>query len=158
MQSSDDPVVIRYPATGSSAYRVMFFGVPLEAFPEASSGRNNIGLVVERSLSWLGGTGDFIPPETPGNITFSADGLLSWSAASDNMGIQEYRIYRAISGYFDVDGISPLATTSDTTYWFPGSVGNPDVNYYFRVIAVDLSDNESAPTWPVGEYDFQMAD
>ena len=158
MQSSADPVVIRYPESGSSTYRTMFFGVPLEAFPEASSARNNIGLVIERSLAWLGGTGDFIPPEMPQDVVLSGNGTLTWSAASDNVGVQEYHIFRSTSAYFDIDGMSPMTTTADTTHAFPGSVGNPDSNYYFRIIAVDAADNESAPTVPVGEHDYQMAD
>ncbi len=156
MEGSNDPIAIRYPGSGSSVFRVVFFGVALEAFPSSGMSRNDVETVVSDCLGWLGGSGDFIAPTTPGDVIFAADGILSWSASTDNVGVDHYSIYRSTNAYFDVDGMTPLQTTAGTSASFPGSVGDPIINYYFRVTATDGADNESTPSNPVGEHDFSL--
>ena len=155
-QGSSNPVVIRYPSTGAAQYRVLFFGAPLEAFPVSGASPNNIETVLNRSLAWLSGSGDFSPPTTPGNVTLSADGILSWSASTDNVGVDHYAVYRRTTAFADIDGIAPIRTVTGTSTQFPGSVGDPDMNYFFRITAVDAMGNESSPSGSVGEFDFAV--
>jgi len=102
------------------------------------------------------GEGDPAPPTAPANLSLTADGTLSWSPSTDNIGVEHYVIYRSKDPHFDVDGRRPLGTTSSTSFQVPGSIGNPGMNYYFRVVAKDASGNESTQSLPVGEFDFQM--
>jgi len=158
MQGSSDPVAIRYPGNGAArAYRVIFFGAPLEAFPTSGTDPNNIQAVVARCLNWLGG-GDVLAPSVPTGVELAADGTLSWTASTDNVGVDHYNIYRTTYPYFDIQGLLPFATTSSTSSGFPGSVGNPEVNYFFRITGEDATGNESSPSATVGEFDYDLPD
>ena len=154
MQSSDDPVVIRYPSTGMAAYKVVFFAVPLEAFPAPS--RNTVDVVIENCLDWLGGGGDLSAPSMPADLSLASDGTLSWSASTDNIGVDHYCIYRDTIAHFDISGRIPIQTVSGTSASFPGSMGDPENNYYFRVTAKDAAGNESLPSYCTGEFDYGL--
>jgi len=156
VQGSSNPVAIRYPATGAGQYRVLFFGAPLEAFPETGVNPSNIQTVLNRSLAWLSGTGDFSPPTTPMDVMLSSDGTLSWSASMDNVGVDHYAVYRRTSAFFDIQSISPFRTVTETSTQFPGSVGDPDTNFYFTVTAIDAMGNESSPSGIVGGFDYAI--
>jgi hypothetical protein len=154
MADSNDPVAIRYPGSRDRSYKVVFFAAPLEAFPVSGSDPNNVQTVMARALDWLGG-GDVIAPTTPQGVSLTADGTLSWSPSSDNVGVDHYCVYRQTTAHFDVMGLTPVRITTGTSESFPGSVGDPDTNYFFRVTAVDAANNESSASSPVGEFDFE---
>ena len=156
MQSTDDPVAIRYPSTGMAAYKVVFFAVPLEAFPAAS--RNTIDVVVENCLEWLGGGGDLSAPTMPMDLSLSFDGTLTWSASTDNIGVDHYCIYRDTSAHFSIIGRTPIQTATGTSASFPGSMGDPLTNYFFRVTAKDAAGNESQASNCTGEFDYTVGD
>jgi hypothetical protein len=153
MDGSNDPVVIRYPGSRTRAYKTVFFAVPFEAFPTSGSDPNNVQTVMANALDWLGG-GDILAPTTPQDVSLAIDGTLSWSPSSDNVGIDHYCIYRQTTAFFDVVGLAPVRVTTGTSEPFPGSVGDPVTNYFFRVTAVDAADNESTASSPIGEFDF----
>jgi YVTN family beta-propeller protein len=96
-------------------------------------------------------------PTVPGNPRLAVDGTLSWSPSYDNVGVDHYRVYRRTMAYFGTVGLLPVATTADTSAQFPGSIGDPTVNYYFRVTARDAAGNESPPSATVGEFDYEAA-
>ena len=80
---------------------------------------------------------DVTPPTKPTNLS---DGLIgstaigiSWTASTDNVGIDYYRVY--------VDDIVALPTTSNTSYTITGLI--PDTQYTINVDAVDTSGNFS---------------
>lgn len=54
--SSDlvDYCAIRYPATGSATYQVVFFSFPFEAIPQGGADPNNAKTVMEMILNWFG--------------------------------------------------------------------------------------------------------
>jgi hypothetical protein len=66
-------------------------------------------------------------------------------------------VYRQPKAYFSTQGLTPLATTSGTTWNFPGSMGNPATNYFFIVRAYDAANNESLPSPTTGEFDFDTS-
>jgi hypothetical protein len=104
------------------------------------------------------GGGDTEPPTAPSNVQFTADGTLSWSPSTDNIGVQHYLVYRATQPHFNVSGLRPIRVTTDTSAAFPGSIGDVEINYFFRIVAVDLVGNESEASSIAGEFDFQLMD
>jgi hypothetical protein len=90
-----------------------------------------------------GGGPDSSPPTTPGNvqaIPLSAQQIrVSWSASSDDVGVAAYRVLRDGSQVATVNG---AATTLDD------SGLSPNVDYTYRVQAVDAAGNPSALSAP----------
>jgi hypothetical protein len=98
--------------------------------------------------------GDVDPPTAPPWVTLTKTGVLTWGSSTDNVGVDHYCVYRRNKAYFSTQGYSPLATTPDTTWNFPGSMGDPGINYFFIVRAYDAANNESPPSPTVGEFDY----
>jgi beta-lactamase superfamily II metal-dependent hydrolase len=90
---------------------------------------------------------DTPPPTAPGALVAWAlsptEVELSWSASTDNVGVEGYRVYRRLD-----DGGHALAGTS-TTLGFVDLGLKPDDTYWYQVTAVDAAGNESTPggTW-----------
>jgi beta-lactamase superfamily II metal-dependent hydrolase len=89
-----------------------------------------------------GGTPDTQPPTAPGSLVASAVSSseidLSWSAASDDVGVMGYNVYRSpngssfsLAGTSSTTGFADLGLASSTSYWY-------------RVTAKDAAGNESA--------------
>jgi chitodextrinase len=82
---------------------------------------------------------DTQPPTTPGSLVFSnvtsTSVTLTWSAATDNVGVTGYQVSR--------DG-SPLTTTAALS--FTDSPLSPGTTYQYSVVAVDAATNASAPS------------
>jgi len=89
-----------------------------------------------------GGGGDTQDPTAPTNLSGASGGTssvdLSWSAASDNVGVDHYQVY--------VDG-SPGQTVSGTSATVTGLAA--DTTYTFTVSAVDAAGNESSQSGAV---------
>ena len=85
---------------------------------------------------------DTDPPSVPAGLVasniLSTQLTLSWSAATDNVGVAGYRIYR--------DG-SPIGTTAATSYVDNGLAAN--TMYSYRVAAFDYANNASSPSAPL---------
>ena len=102
------------------------------------------------------GIGDPEPPTAPAWSDLATDGTLTWDTSTDNEGVAGYRIYRNTSPYFDPDGMNHIRETTDTSTTFPGSMGNPDISYYFIIRAFDDAQNLSDPSPVAGETDFDI--
>jgi hypothetical protein len=79
---------------------------------------------------------DVTPPTVPGPVTAvaSSDGVeLSWPAASDDIGVAGYRIYR---------GSTQVATTTSALTW-TDAVVTPGNTYTYRVAAFDAAGHAS---------------
>ncbi|MEU6023152.1 glycoside hydrolase family 9 protein [Micromonospora sp. NPDC047134] len=87
--------------------------------------------------------GDTVPPTAPGSLTASAittTGVtLNWAPSTDNVGVTGYRIYRG-----PALGDVLVATVTGTTYQVTGL--EPDITYYFYVVAIDAAGNASPPS------------
>jgi fibronectin type 3 domain-containing protein len=86
---------------------------------------------------------DTVAPSAPG--TLAATGgtgtvSLAWSAATDNVGVDHYEVYRATTSGFTPSLLNRIATTPGTSY--VDGVQAP-ATYYYRVKAVDLAGNLS---------------
>jgi hypothetical protein len=112
-------------------------------------------------------SGDVTPPEgitdLAASITAQGDVLLSWSAVTqDTTGAPEtldhYEVYRDTEAYLDpADGLTPLATVpaGTTSYTDQTSgAGQPGLDHFYCVIAVDQAANRSAVSNRVGEVDW----
>lgn len=80
---------------------------------------------------------DLEPPTSPGNLLATAGQSrieLSWTAATDNAGVKEYRVLR--------DGLE-IAVVGGLAHLDEGLVGG--IEYGYQVVAVDFADNESVP-------------
>ena len=80
---------------------------------------------------------DVTPPTKPTNLSTGLIGStaigISWTASTDDVGIDYYRVY--------VDDIVQSPTTSNTSYTITGLI--PDTQYTINVDAVDTSGNFS---------------
>lgn len=92
------------------------------------------------------GVQDLAVPSAPTGLsaTHGAGGVdVSWTASTDDTGVLEYRVYRGTTADFVADADSFLATTATTSYHEDApALGT----YYYRVVAVDGAENESAPS------------
>jgi uncharacterized delta-60 repeat protein len=100
--------------------------------------RSNFDLTMVRYLNDVSPTNDATPPTTPSNLTASFNVNtnaidLSWIAATDNVGVSGYRIFR--------DGaLTPIATVNSTTFADIDQSGT----HSYAVAAIDLAGNQSA--------------
>ncbi len=84
------------------------------------------------------GPADVIPPTAPSNVAVtnatSSTISLSWTASTDNVGVNEYRIYR--------NG-AHVATVNGTTTTFQDTGLAASTSYVYKVVARDLATNTS---------------
>jgi chitodextrinase len=117
------------PATTYQFYVVAFDGAGNRATPSAA-------VTVTTTAP------DTSPPTTPGTPTASGVTAtavnLSWSAATDNVGVTGYRVFR---------GTTLLATVPSTTYAVTGLTAS--TTYQFTVVAIDAAGNASPASNPV---------
>ncbi len=84
------------------------------------------------------------PPTQPANVsgtsdTFGTQITLTWTASTDNIGVEGYNIYRDY-------GTAPIASTAATTYVNTGLT--PGVTYVYEIEAYDLAGNKSVKSTP----------
>jgi len=88
--------------------------------------------------------GDNVAPSAPSNLAaIGALGRvdLSWTSATDNVGVTGYSVYRSTTAGFTPRRRNKIGqTTTATTY---ADTGRPAGTYYYRVIANDAAGNVS---------------
>ena len=84
---------------------------------------------------------DSTPPSAPGTLT-ATGGLgkvtLSWSAATDNVGVVRYDVYRGTASGFTPSAANRIAQPTGTTY---SDTGLSAGTYYYKVAAEDAAGN-----------------
>jgi hypothetical protein len=102
-------------------------------------------------------------PRPPENVEAQSDGqgnvVLTWSPVTEDVTgvpivVSHYEVYRSTAAYFSVVGLTPIGTPSVPTFTDQNAAGNPSVNYTYTVVAVPSFGTPSAPSDPVGEFDF----
>ncbi|MEA2240725.1 MAG: hypothetical protein QOD24_281, partial [Solirubrobacteraceae bacterium] len=91
---------------------------------------------------------DLTPPSSPSALTATGDAgraQLSWTAATDNLGVVQYRIHRATTAGFAPSDANRIATVGATTSYTDSGVAN-GTTYRYRVVAVDAAGNASVPS------------
>jgi len=90
--------------------------------------------------------GDTTPPGPPSNLTPSISPgtvVLSWGAASDNVGVTQYNVHRSTTSGFTPSSQNKIGQTAATTYTdYPPGVGT----YYYLVTAQDAAGNVGNPS------------
>jgi hypothetical protein len=90
------------------------------------------------SVTRTGTSGDTQPPSAPSNLAYaqpqSGQIKLTWSAASDNVAVTGYEVFR--------DGVKVATTAGDTLTWTDSQPDSATVSYFVR--GVDAAGNESA--------------
>ena len=87
---------------------------------------------------------DSTPPSAPANLTASGSigaASLSWSAATDNVGVTGYNVHRATTSGFTPSAGNRIAQPSTTAYT---DAGPPAGTYFYRVTAQDAAGNVGA--------------
>ena len=102
--------------------------------------------------------GEIVPdtqaPSAPEGVSASVTGAsvdVSWSAASDDVGVTGYEVHRSTdAGFVPVDGATLVGSTDGVTT----SVTEPSVpegTWFYRVVALDAAGNTSDPSDPPAE-------
>ncbi len=80
---------------------------------------------------------------------------LSWNAVTGSV---LYKVWKGNEPYFtpDTNNDTPLATTTNTNYTDPNSLGDPTINYYYTVTAVNACGVSSQLAARMGEFDFAL--
>lgn len=138
---------------GVTAYRIRRDGellgtVPSPGFPDTGlevdteyeyevTALDEAGNVSAASVLTISTLPDLAPPSMPGDLGGTpgvTTAALTWSASTDNVAVQSYRIYRGGIHIASVPGLAYLDTGLA-----------PDTSYNYEVIAVDTSGNLSPP-------------
>ncbi len=91
------------------------------------------------------------PAET---ITKSGSNVrLTWDAV---IGASRYRVYRSTEAYFVPTPGNAIGTVTATHYTDSDKIGDPSVNYFYVITALDAQGRESLPSNIVGEFDFAL--
>ena len=87
---------------------------------------------------------DTTPPSAPSGLAASVAGTtvsLIWNAATDDVGVARYDVYRGTSAGFTPTGSNRVAQPGGTTY---GDSGLAPRTYYYKVAAEDAAGNVSS--------------
>jgi hypothetical protein len=86
---------------------------------------------------------DTVAPTAPGVLTATGgtgSASLAWGAATDNVGVDHYEVYRSTSSGFTPTLLNRIATPAGSSYVDSGLAAG---TYYYRVKAADLAGNLS---------------
>jgi len=104
-------------------------------------------------------------PRAPEGLTASVTGgtnvVLTWNPVTQDLSgspisIDHYEVFRSTDAYFETGALSPIGTPSGTSYMDTGSAGNDNANYFYRIIAVSAGAENSEPSDPAGEFDYDL--
>ena len=89
---------------------------------------------------------DTTPPGAPGSLAATASGTsvsLTWTAATDNVGVVRYNVHRSTTSGFTPSAANRIAQPTGTSYTDTGlAVGT----YFYKVTAEDAAGNVGAPS------------
>jgi len=92
-------------------------------------------------------------------VLSGSDMFLFWGPAGDDVGIDHYVVYRDTFPGFDSGSGDSIGATADTFYVDQeiGGIGDPGLNCYYLVRAVDLTGKESDDSNRAGEFDRDLS-
>jgi fibronectin type 3 domain-containing protein len=90
---------------------------------------------------------DTAAPSVPSGVSATANVIgkvtVSWNAATDNVGVTGYGVYRSTTSGFTPAAGNRIATATGTSWTDDGRAPG---TYYYRVVAEDAAGNASAPS------------
>ncbi|GAM11402.1 BNR/Asp-box repeat protein [Geobacter sp. OR-1] len=140
------------PLFSSPVYYALSSGSPLRNAGNPSSAYNNTD-GTRNDMGIYGGPGR-MPTDysTPPPMVTTLTGFdkpadnggvigLDWSRYPKPADFEQFRIYRSTESFADVAGMTPIATTSDTSFFDNTTLNETD--YYYAVTGVDALGNEN---------------
>ncbi len=91
------------------------------------------------------GLGDTEPPTVPAGLAATQSGgdvTLTWTASTDNVALDRYRVFRGLTAAFEPDETNQVGTSTEPTF----TEAPPAGPFYYKVIADDGVPNSSAPS------------
>jgi hypothetical protein len=82
-------------------------------------------------------------PGTPATTVSGQNVSLSWSAATDNVGVTRYRVHRSTTAGFTPSGANQVGTATGTTF---ADNGLAPGTYRYKVVAEDAAGNVGPPS------------
>ena len=146
INSTLNPGALRYPAVGTSAYKVVFFAFPFEAIANGTA-PNNRSTVMKRVVDWLLAPQDYQPPSVAVSSPnggeewdVGSEHAITWTA-SDNVRVDSISIYCSLDGgsTFPDTVAMGLPNTSSYNWLVPDT---PSDSCVIKVVAYDNSLNE----------------
>jgi hypothetical protein len=80
------------------------------------------------------------PPNLTGTVQGEDDAKLTWNAATDNVGVTEYRVHRSPTPSFTPSAANKIATVSGSTLTYTDP-DRPAGTWYYQVVAADAAGN-----------------
>jgi serine protease AprX len=122
---------------------------------------NNYGAGRIRALQAVNAVpqADQQPPSAISDLSTNlsiADIVLQWTAATDDVGISHYVIYRKNVPSYTPTHAESLGTSVLTSYADAAAAGDTLTNYYYHVKAVDTSNKKSSDSNEAGEFDRRL--
>jgi hypothetical protein len=84
-----------------------------------------------------------VAPTTVGATVVNQDVSLSWSGATDNVGVTGYEVHRSATSGFTPSSATKIGTVSGSSFTDTVVTGG---TWFYRVIAVDAAGNQSLPS------------
>ena len=84
---------------------------------------------------------DTTPPAAPGSLAATASGTsvsLTWTAATDNVGVVRYNVHRSTTSGFTPSAANRIAQPTGTSYTDTGLAAG---TYFYKVTAEDAAGN-----------------
>jgi len=103
----------------------------------------SVGQIVKVPLP----AGDTTAPGAPANLTATGQqgrALLNWSAATDDVGVSEYRVHRSASAGFTPSAANRVATVSSGTSYTDNGLAAG--SFFYKVVAADAAGNVGLPS------------
>jgi fibronectin type 3 domain-containing protein len=123
-----------------------FIGIHLLGGTPSTYTQQQIGSVTITNTGGGGGGGDTQPPTAPTlsvNTISSSQINASWTAATDNVGVTGYRVYRSTTSGFTPGPGNLIVTVSGTTLAYADTGLAAFTTYYYRVAAFDAAGNST---------------
>jgi hypothetical protein len=139
-------------AGDSNTWRIGAYGSPSTGFLDGNIdnvriyGRALSAAEIQSDMSTRLPAPDATPPSAPGALTATAAATtvqLNWAAATDNIGVTSYEVYRSTTAGFTPGAANRIAQPTGTSYVDAGLAGGI---YYYRVKAADAGGNLGAPS------------
>ena len=104
----------------------------------AEDAAGNVGAASNQASATV--TGDTIAPTAPSALNASGGSqvALSWTAATDNVGVVRYNVHRGTSAGFTLSAANRIAQPTGTSFTNTGLAAG---TYYYRVTAEDAAGN-----------------
>jgi fibronectin type 3 domain-containing protein len=136
LQTIDGSLTAYADATAAESTNYAYFVIALDAVGHESSASNIVHVM----------TTDGTKPTVPANVAAAAVAgqnkvVVTWNAATDNVGVVGYRVYRA-------DQVDPIGSVNGSTLTYDDTTVASATSYTYRVTALDAAGNESDPSSP----------